>query len=183
MKHKNQRLGVFVDVSNMYHSAKHLFGTKVNFGKVLEEAVSGRQLIRAIAYVIKAQSSEEDNFFGALQKQGFELKIKDLQVFWGGQKKGDWDVGVSVDAVLLADKLDAIVLVTGDGDFVPLVEYLKLNKGCHVEVIAFGESCSSRLKEVADEFVDLSVNKRKFLMPLRPKRMVRRKKINAQGIK
>lgn len=165
-----------MDVSNMYHSAKHLYGTRVNFGKVLEEAVAGRQLIRAIAYVIKAQGSEEDNFFDALQKQGFELKVKDLQVFWGGQKKGDWDVGLSIDAVMMADKMDTIVLVTGDGDYLPLVQYLKLNKGCFVEVIAFGESCSAKLKEIADDFIDLSVNKKKFLMPIRPTRPLRIRK-------
>jgi len=177
MEYVDQRVGVFVDVSNMYHSAKHLYQTKVNFGRVLKEAVGNRKLIRAIAYVIKAKSLEEENFFEALSKQGFEVKSKDLQVFLGGQKKGDWDVGISIDAVLLADKLDTVVLVTGDGDFIPLVRYLKLNKGCLVEIMAFGESCSSKLKEEADRFIDLSENKRRYLLPIRikPKRTVRRK--------
>lgn len=174
-KHLEQRVGVFVDVSNMYHSAKNLYSAKVNFGKILEEAVSGRKLIRAIAYVIKAASQEEQNFFEALDKQGFEVKMKDLQVFWGGQKKGDWDVGITIDAVLLANKMDTVILVTGDGDYLPLVNYLKTNKGCFVEVMAFGESCSSKLKETADEFTDLSANKKKYLLPIGPRRMARRR--------
>ena len=131
VKHKNQRVAVLIDVQNMYHSAKALYKKRVNFKEVLKTAVSGRQLIRAISYVIRTESGEEQPFFEALSKFGIELKIKDLQIFQGGMKKGDWDVGLSVDAVRLADSaIDAIVLVTGDGDFVPLVEYLK-GKGKH----------------------------------------------------
>lgn len=163
-KHKDQRVGILVDAQNMYHSAKNLYKAKVNFKEVLRDAVAGRRLIRAIAYVIRTESGEEQVFFEALSKQGFEIKEKDLQIFIGGMKKADWDVGLSVDAIKLADKLDVIILVTGDGDFEPLVEYLKTNKGCLVEVIAFGESASHKLIEVADDFTDLSKAKSKFLI-------------------
>ena len=163
-KLKEQRVGVFVDVQNMYYSAKNLYQAKVNFGNILKDAVAGRKLIRATAYVVKAFAPEEMSFFEALDKLGYEVKMKDLQVFWGGHKKGDWDIGMSVDAVRLADKLDTIVLVTGDGDFAPLIDYLQDNKGCWVEVMAFGESCSSMLKEEADEFFDLSGGKEKYLI-------------------
>ena len=87
IKHKDQRVGVFVDVQNMYYSAKNLYGAKVDFGKLLTHCVAERKLIRANAYVIKAPNSAEDNFFTALQKQGFNIKSKDLQVFAGGTKK------------------------------------------------------------------------------------------------
>lgn len=164
IKHKEQRVGVFVDVQNMYHSAKNLYRAKVNFKEVLKAAVAGRKLIRAIGYVIKSQAGEEQSFFEALGKQGFEVKMKDLQIFLGGAKKGDWDVGIAVDAIKLADKLDSIIMVTGDGDFVPLVSYLKENKGCQVEVIAFGETASAKLIEAADDFIDLSGDKKKYLL-------------------
>jgi uncharacterized LabA/DUF88 family protein len=164
MKYKDQRVGVFVDVANMYHSAKNLYSANVNFAKVLEEATAERQLIRVIAYVIRSKSREEQTFFGALDRQGFEVKMKDLQIFSGGMKKADWDVGITVDAIKLADKLDVIVLVSGDGDYLPLVNYLKENKGCRVEVIAFSETTSAKLIEGVDEFIDLSKNKRKFLI-------------------
>jgi uncharacterized LabA/DUF88 family protein len=163
MKYPHQRVGVFIDVANMYHSAKNLFRANVNFAKILETALAERQLIRAIAYVIRSKSQEEQTFFGALDRQGFEVKMKDLQIFAGGMKKADWDVGIAIDAIKLADKLDVLVLVSGDGDYVPLLNYLQDNKGCRVEVIAFGETTSSRLIEAADEFLDLSKNKRKFL--------------------
>lgn len=170
IKHKDQRVGMLVDVQNMYHSAKNLYNANVNFAEVLNQGVSGRKLIRAIVYVIKSQALEEESFFGVLSKQGFEVKMKDLQVFPGGAKKGDWDVGMAVDAIKLADRLDSIILVTGDGDFVPLVTYLQENKGCQVEVIAFSQSASAKLIESADDFIDLSITPEKYLLLKRKKR-------------
>lgn len=164
-KHPNQRVGVFVDVQNMYYSAKNLFdGAKVDFGQVLSVGVSGRQLIRAMAYVIRADVGEEEAFYEALQKQGYEVMAKELQVFAGGAKKGDWDVGLAIDAIRAADKLDTIVLVSGDGDYVPLVDYLQNNKGCRVEVIAFEKTCSGKLVEEADDFLDLESDTKRFLI-------------------
>jgi uncharacterized protein (TIGR00288 family) len=163
IKHSEQRVGVLVDVSNMYHSAKNLYKKRVNFREVLKAAVAGRKLIRATAYVIKTETEEESPFFEALSLQGFEVHMKDLQVFSGGAKKADWDVGISVDAIKLAEKLDVIVLVTGDGDFIPLVSYLQNTKGCLVEVIGFRQTTSSKLIEEADDFINLSENK-KFLL-------------------
>ena len=167
MKTSEQRIGVFVDVANMYYSAKNIHGTRVNFGKILEDAVGDRQLVRAFAYVIKADTPEEQKFFEALDKQGFEVKMKDLQIFPGGAKKGDWDVGITVDAIRLAERLDTIVLVAGDGDYIPLVKYLQDATGAKVEVMAFQESTSSKLREVADKFTDLSGDKKKYLLPIR----------------
>jgi uncharacterized protein (TIGR00288 family) len=162
IKHKEQRVGILVDVSNMYHSAKNLYNKRVNFKEVLKESVAGRKLIRATAYVIKTETEEEMSFFEALNQQGFEIKSKELQVFAGGAKKADWDVGITVDAIKIADKLDVIILVTGDGDYLPLVKYLQNTKGCLVEVMAFRQTASSKLVEEADDFINLSESK-KFL--------------------
>jgi uncharacterized LabA/DUF88 family protein len=152
---RSQRIGVFIDVQNMYYSAKHLYSTKVDFKELLRLAVQHRFLIRAIAYVIRADIKEEESFFEALKKIGYEVKAKDLQIFYGGAKKGDWDIGIAMDTIELAPKLDTIVLVSGDGDFVPLVRHLKHAIGCRVEVIAFGRSASAKLIEEADDFYDL----------------------------
>lgn len=162
IKHKEQRVAIFIDTSNLYHSAKHLYKRKVNFGQVLKDAVAGRKLVRAIAYVISSEGGEEKGFFDALAKLGIETKTKELQVFSGGAKKGDWDVGIAVDAMKMASRLDAVILVTGDGDFVPLVEYLQTMT--QVEVVSFGKSSSMKLKETADDFLDLSANPRKYLI-------------------
>ena len=167
IKHPAQRVGVFIDTQNLYHSAKHLYKARVNFANILEEAVGGRTLVRAIAYVIKTESGEEKNFFEALTKMGIETKIKDLQIFSDGAKKADWDVGLAIDAVKLAPKLDTVVLVTGDGDFVPLIQYLDMNEGCQVEVIAFGKSSSAKLKETAHAFTDMCDDQRRFTISSR----------------
>lgn len=164
IKHSGQRVGVFIDTQNLYHSAKHLYGTRVNFGAVLKDVLAGRNLIRAIAYVITTEAGDEKGFFDALLKMGIETKTKNLQVFAGGAKKADWDVGLAVDAISAASKLDAIVIVSGDGDFVPLVEYLRLNKGCQVEAASFGKSTSAKLKESVDDFIDLDQNPKKYLL-------------------
>ena len=167
IKHKEQRVGVFIDTQNLYHSAKNLYKAKVNLGNVLKNAVAGRQLIRARAYVVTTESGEEQSFFEALEKLGIETKTKDLQIFYGGAKKADWDVGLAVDAISMASKLDAVILATGDGDFVPLTEYLKVNEGCQVEVIAFGKSASGRLREAADDFIDMCEDPGKYLIGYR----------------
>ncbi len=163
IKHKEQRVGVLVDVANMYHSAKNLYHKRVNFKEVLREAVAGRKLIRATAYAIKSDSKEEEVFFEAISQQGFEVALKDLQIFAGGAKKADWDVGIAIDAIKLAEKLDVIILVSGDGDYEPLVTYLQNNKGSLVEVMAFRQTASAKLIDVADDFTNLSDNK-KFLL-------------------
>ena len=164
IKHKEQRVGVFIDTQNLYHSAKNLYKRKVNFGAVPKESVAGRKLVRAIAYVITTEREDEKGFFEALEKLGIETKTKDLQIFFGGAKKADWDVGLAIDAVKLAPKLDAVVIVSGDGAFVPLVEYLQLHSGIQVEVVAFKKSSSSKLIEKADDFIDLDKNPKKYLI-------------------
>lgn len=164
IKHKEQRVGVFIDTANLYHSAKNLYKRKVNFGAVLKDAVAGRKLVRATAYVITSEAGDEKNFFEALTKLGIETKTKELQVFAGGAKKGDWDVGIAVDAMKMAPRLDAVVLVAGDGDFIPLVEYLQNTYGTQVEVVSFGKSASMKLKDAADDFLDLSASPQKYLM-------------------
>ena len=157
--HNDQRVGVFVDIQNMYYSAINLYDSKVDFKKILSDSVGNRRLVRAFAYVIKADSKEESGFFEALEKIGFEVKSKDLQVFYGGNKKGDWDVGIAMDAVRMSGKLDSVILVSGDGDFVDLVKYLQ-SQGCRVEVVSFGRSTSSKLIEEADSHTDLDGQKK-----------------------
>lgn len=166
IKHSAQRVGVFIDTQNLYHSAKNLYKARVNFANVLEEAVGGRELVRAVAYVISTDAGDEKNFFEALTKIGIETKVKDLQVFSDGAKKADWDVGLAVDAIKLSEKLDTIVIASGDGDFVPLIEYLDMH-GVQVEVISFGKSSSAKLKEAAHAFTDMCDNPRKFTIASR----------------
>lgn len=167
IKHPEQRVGVFIDTQNLYHSAKNLYRARVNFGNVLKDAVADRRLVRARAYSVTTESGEEKGFFDALAKVGIEMITKDLQIFYGGAKKADWDVGLAVDAIIAAPKLDTVILVTGDGDFIPLVKYLQIHSGCQVEVVSFGRSTSGKLKEAADDFLDLDEEPRRYLLGFR----------------
>lgn len=177
----NQRVGIFVDVQNLYHSAKNLYHGRVNYNELIKYLVGDRQLIRAMAYVVKSEgivearqetarppriprapeagghvpTSAEAAFFEALEKAGLELRVKDLQVYAGGMKKADWDVGMAVDAIRMASFLDVVILVTGDGDFCPLIDYLKWGVGRFVEVAAFKRSASGKIQEAADKFTNI----------------------------
>lgn len=163
-KFSDQRVGVLVDIQNLYYSARVLYSKKVNFKAVLEAGTNERKLIRALAYGIKTTEGMEEKFFEALTKSGYDVMTKDLQIFPDGSRKGDWDVGIAIDAIKMAAKVDVIVLVSGDGDYVHLVEYLQNTFGCRVEVIAFAESASAKLLEKADDFLNLSDNKKRFLI-------------------
>jgi uncharacterized LabA/DUF88 family protein len=167
IKHPEQRVGVFIDTQNVYHSAKNIYHARANFGNILKDSVAGRRLVRARAYSVTTESGEEKGFFEALEKVGIEMRLKDLQVFYGGAKKADWDVGLAVDAITAAPKLDTVILVTGDGDFVPLVQYLQTHGGCQVEVVSFGRSTSAKLKEATDDFLDLDDEPRRYLLNYR----------------
>ncbi len=162
-KHPDQRVGVFVDVQNLYYSAKQFYGKRVSFSNILKDSVGDRKLIRAIAYVIKAEVKEEQTFFDALTRIGFDVRSKDLQIFLGGAKKGDWDVGIAMDIMRMANKLDVVVLISGDGDFKDLIEHVQA-LGCRAEVVAFGKSVSSRLLDVCDDFLDLDKDPKKYLI-------------------
>lgn len=163
IKHKEQRIAVFIDAQNLYHSAKNLHKSRVNFENILDSAVEGRRLVRAIAYVITTETGEEKSFFEALENMGIETKTKDLQIFVGGTKKADWDVGIAIDAIRMAPKVDTIAIASGDGDFVPLIEYLK-NSGVQVEILSFGKSSSSKLIDVSDDFIDLDEDPKRYLI-------------------
>lgn len=166
IRNKNQRVAVLVDVQNLYYSAKSHFSSRINFANLLKIAVADRILVRSIAYVIKSDERETE-FFDAVYNAGFEIKEKDIQIFPDGSKKGDWDVGIVMDAIRLGEKVDSIVLVSGDGDYRPLVAYLQQRFGCLVEVIAFEITCSNRLQEEADDFLSIEEVKKDLLFKTR----------------
>jgi uncharacterized LabA/DUF88 family protein len=161
-KPKEQRVEVLIDAQNLYHSARNLYRARVNFQEVLKQALAGRKFIRAFGYVVRTKTGEEKPFFEALTKLGIETRVRDLQEFYGGAKKADWDVGIVIDAIRTAPSLDVVVLASGDGDFIPLVEYLK-NQGKRVEIMAFGRTTSLKLKEAADEFIDMDESEKYLL--------------------
>lgn len=167
VRNPDQRVAVLVDIQNLYYSAKNLYQSRVNFKNLLNLVLQKRLLVRAIAYVIKADANEkESEFFDALNSAGFEVKEKNLQIFYGGAKKGDWDLGIAMDAIRLGQKVDSIVLISGDGDFKPVVNYLQQSLGCLVEVVAFERTANKELTELADDFINIEEHKRNLLFKI-----------------
>ncbi|MEE9514551.1 MAG: NYN domain-containing protein [Candidatus Brocadiales bacterium] len=146
-----QRVAVFVDVQNMFYSAKALHQSKIDYSKLLQEIIGERKLIRAIAYVVKKSDVDQSSFTDALERLGYEIKSKDLRLRPDGTAKGDWDMGIAIDTIAIAPKLDTVVLVSGDGDFAPLLEMLKAH-GCRVEVVSFRKSTSVELIDAATKY-------------------------------
>jgi len=161
--HDAQRVGVIADAQNLYHSAQSLYSQNVDYAALLDKAVQGRALVRAIAYVIRADSPDEESFFEALRDIGFETRIKDIKTFPDGSQKADWDVGMSLDAVTLADHVDVLVLATGDGDFSRLCRHLR-HEGVRTEVVGFEPSVADELVAAATTFVDMSDREETFLL-------------------
>ena len=163
--HLAQRVGVFIDTQNLYHSAKSNYRAHVNYKALVDSAVRGRHLIRAFAYVISSESGEEAKFFDALVELGIETRVKALQVFYSGEKKADWDVGIAIDIVRMSEKLDVVVLVSGDGDFTEVLKYAR-SRGIRTEVMAFKKTSSLKLTEEADTFHDLGADPARYLIPV-----------------
>jgi uncharacterized LabA/DUF88 family protein len=150
----HQRVAVFVDVQNMFYSARALYQRKLNFERLLHKIVDGRELVRAIAYIVQTPEVNQGGFINVLHQVGYEIKSKDLKKRPDGSAKGDWDMGIAIDSISLAQRVDVVALVTGDGDFAELLRHLKAN-GARCEVYAFEGSLSEELRNTATEYIPL----------------------------
>lgn len=149
-----QRCAIFVDVQNMFYSAKHLFGGKINYDHLLEATSRRRKVVRALAYAVKTPEIDQNKFIKLLYELGFEVRMKDLKIRTDGTAKGDWDMGLAIDAISLVEKVDCVIIVSGDGDYVPLVEHLKA-RGVRVEVYSFRSNTAQELINSATEYFEM----------------------------
>ncbi len=152
------RLAIFVDVPNILYGAESS-GVRLNWGKVADFLSHGRTLVRAIAYSPisddPAQRTENERFVVPFLDHGYRIATKPLKRFTGGSVKANFDVELAIDVLTMSDRVDVIVLVSGDGDFRRLVEIVGA-RGVRVEVMAFGKSTSSDLRQVADRYIDIA---------------------------
>jgi uncharacterized LabA/DUF88 family protein len=158
---EEQRLAILIDVQNMFYSALSIYKKKLNFETLLPLIVRGRRLTRSIAYVVQTPEVDQTKFLDFLVGLGVDIKSKKLKVRPDGSAKGDWDMGLAIDAINLAQKVDVIALVTGDGDFVALVEKLKA-MGVRVEVYSFPGSTADELRQAADYYHALDAEVLRF---------------------
>jgi uncharacterized LabA/DUF88 family protein len=162
------RVAVFVDGANLYHAIKNYYEGILDYKRLLEAAIGDRRLFRASFYIVEkeiddSQGASARSFVYNLNKFGYKVRSKPLIVHEtlspDGEKtvthKGDWDIGIIVDMMRLADHADTYVLVSGDGDYVDAVEYLQSEKGIRVEVISAVQCTSHALMNVCDSHTDL----------------------------
>lgn len=153
-----ERVGVFVDVANLLYSARTLRIT-IDFGKLLDFLRGNRRLVRAHAYCpTSPQPGDDQMFLQAVKGLGYRITTKNYKTFASGAKKADMDLDLCMDVVRLVDggAVDCIVLVSGDGDFIPMLDYCS-DHGVRVEVVAFDESMSASLRQSCDLFINLSM--------------------------
>jgi len=152
-----QRVGIFVDVQNLFYSAKYQHHMKVDFAKLMEMCLNGRSLVRAVAYIVQTPDIDQSSFINVLASIGFEIKSKDLRKRPDGTAKGDWDMGIAIDTIAMSERIDVMVLVSGDGDFVDLINMLK-SRGVITEVLSFPNNTAEDLKKAATVYIPLDRN-------------------------
>lgn len=157
---KDARVGIFVDAENIYYSLqqslKEQFEPKrLNYKKFLDHCLAGRTAYCARFYDIVSDRFPKHSFHFAIRRH-FEVFTKPLREFPDGTTKGDWDTGIAVDMIDLSDKLDVIVLCSGDGDFIPVVQYLQQKKHCRVEGVSFSHSTHPLLFKALNSHTDLN---------------------------
>lgn len=151
---QHQRVGIFVDVQNLFYSAKYQYHSKVDYSKLMNMCVKGRRLVRGIAYIVQTPDIDQSSFLNILDTIGFDIKSKPLRLRPDGTAKGDWDMGMAIDTISMSGRLDVVCLVSGDGDFVDLVNMLK-SRGVIVEVYSFPSNTAEDLKIAATAYFPL----------------------------
>lgn len=151
-----QRVGLFVDTQNLYYTARDHYRRQVDYERLLQAAVRGRRLVQATAYVVEREGEATAfAFVTKLSVLGYRVRRKITRLHQGADSSrmlnGDWDMGIAADIVRSWKHLDVIVLASGDGDFVPILE-LAQEQGCRTEVIAFKETASQALMDAVDRF-------------------------------
>ncbi|KAA0013804.1 NYN domain-containing protein [Billgrantia pellis] len=148
-----ERVAIFVDVQNVYYTVRDAYKRNFDYNKFWAAATAGRDVVKAVAYAIDRGDQKQREFQNILRAIGFEVKLKPFIQRADGSAKGDWDVGITLDAIEYAEQADVIVLVSGDGDFDLLVTKLREVHGRKVEVYGVPQLTANSLMSAASEFI------------------------------
>jgi len=146
---------ILVDVQNVYYTTRQAFNRRFDYNKFWSTVTSEGQVVKAIAYAIDRGDKKQREFQNILRAIGFEVKLKPFIQRADGSAKGDWDVGIAIDALEYAAQVDSVVLVSGDGDFDLLVDKLRVDKGKHVDVYGVAPLTADSLARAASRFVPI----------------------------
>lgn len=150
-----EKVAIFVDVQNVYYTARQIFGKHFDYNKFWQQATAGREVVTAMAYAIERGDEKQYQFQNILRAIGFEVKLKPFIQRADGSAKGDWDVGITIDAMEYSNSADVIILVSGDGDFDLLANKIREDKGKRVEVYGVAQLTAKSLINAASEFVPI----------------------------
>ncbi len=154
---QKEMIALFVDSQNLYYSARTGYAAKVNYEKLLRLITGTRHLVKAYAYIVQPPEGDVKPFATSLERIGYLVKTKDVRTRADGSAKANWDMNIALDILGILDRVDTIVLASGDGDFVPLIDFIK-GKNKRVEIFAFPDNTAYDLKEKADRFEPLGEN-------------------------
>lgn len=149
------KVAIFVDVQNVYYTVRSAYQRNFDYNKFWAEATAGREVIKAVAYAIDKGDQKQREFQNILKAIGFEVKLKPYIQRADGSAKGDWDVGIALDAIEYAERADVVVLVSGDGDFDLLVSKIREVHGKAVEVFGVPQLTANSLINAASEFIPI----------------------------
>ena len=149
------KVAIFVDVQNIYYTSRQIFKRNFDYNAFWAKATKDRQVTKAFAYAIDRGDQKQYEFQNILRAIGFEVKLKPFIQRADGSAKGDWDVGITIDAMEYSQDADVIVLVSGDGDFDLLVNKLRLEKGKTVEVYGVSKLTANSLVQAASDFISI----------------------------
>ncbi|MFV8781314.1 NYN domain-containing protein [Microbulbifer sp. SA54] len=149
------KVAIFVDVQNVYYTTRQAFNCNFDYNRFWAKAGKDRQVTKAIAYAIDRGDRKQQEFQNILRAIGFEVKLKPYIQRSDGSSKGDWDVGITIDALEYGEDADCIILVSGDGDFDLLVEKLRIDRGKKVEVYGVAALTADTLINAASEFIPI----------------------------
>ena len=147
-----KKLGVFVDVQNIYYTTRQAYGRQFNYRALWQQLDSENEIVVANAYAIHRGDDRQLKFQNTLKSIGFTVKLKPFIQRRDGSAKGDWDVGIAIDVLEAAKSVDTVVLLSGDGDFDLLLEKIKRSFGITAEVFGVPALTAKSLIDSASFF-------------------------------
>ncbi len=153
-----ERVAIFVDVQNVYYTTRDAFGRHFDYHAFWARFAAGREVVVANAYAVERGDPRQQQFQAILRGIGFTVKLKPFIQRSDGSAKGDWDVGITLDAMEAGPRVDHVVLVSGDGDFDLLVERLRKRCGVRVTVVGVAPLTADSLMRAASDFVPVDTS-------------------------
>ena len=150
-----KKIAILVDVQNIYYTTRDTFKRGFNYRQFYQQLNDQHEIVAAYAYAVDKGDAGQQKFQSALRHIGFEVKLKPYIQRADGTAKGDWDVGITIDALSCAPMVDEIVLLSGDGDFALLLDTLQQRHNCTTVVYGVLNLTANGLINAATEFVDI----------------------------